>query len=106
MSDELPAVTLARIEGKLDLLNAAIATAQIRGDDHEARLRVLESKPDVDPDHEARLRTLEAKVIEPERVAALEARPVGITPAKFLTTLVGIGSLAAAAASLVTLLSR
>lgn len=76
MGDELPAVTLARIEGKLDLINAGLGQAQTRGDDHEARIRVL------------------------------EARPVGITPTKFLTTLVGCGSLAAALASVVTLLTR
>lgn len=76
MSEELPVVTLARIEGKLDLLHAAIASVEARGLDHETRIRLL------------------------------EARPVGITPAKFLTTLVGCGSLAAALASVVTLLSR
>lgn len=74
--DEATAVTLARIEGKLDLLHAALSAAQSRGDDHEARIR------------------------------ALEGRPAGITPAKFLTTLVGFGSLAAALASVVTLLTR
>lgn len=76
MSEELPAVTLARIEGKLDLINASLAQINARGDDHETRIRVL------------------------------EARPSGITPAKFMTTLVGCGSLAAALASVVTLLTR
>lgn len=75
-AEELPAVTLARIEGKLDLLHAAIQSAQTQGADHETRIRVL------------------------------EARPVGITPTKFLSTLVGVGSVAAAAASVVTLLTR
>lgn len=74
--EELPAVTLARIEGKLDLLHAAIQTAESRGLDHETRIRVL------------------------------EARPVGITPAKFLSTVVGFGSLAAALSAVVTLLTR
>lgn len=89
MNEELPQVTLARIEGKLDLINAGLASAHTRGDDHEIRIRSLES---------AR--------IDPERLAALEARPEGITPAKFMTTLVGCGSLAAALASVVTLLTR
>lgn len=57
--DEQTAVTLARIEGKLDLINAALTAVNTRGDDHEARLRVLEARP----------------VIDPERVAALETRP-------------------------------
>jgi hypothetical protein len=76
MSEELPAVTLARIEGKLDLLHASITAAETRGADHEARIR------------------------------SLEGRPVGITPAKFLSTVVGFGSLAAALSAVVTLLSR
>lgn len=88
-AEELPAVTLARIEGKLDLINAGLASAHTRGDDHEIRIR-----------------SLEATRVDPEKIAALEARPVGITPAKFLTTLVGFGSLAAALASVVTLLTR
>ena len=90
MTDEATAVTLARIEGKLDLLNAAIIRGESRGDDHEARLRALEAAP----------------VWNEVRVAALERRPAGITPAKFLSTVVGFGSIAAAAASVVTLLSR
>lgn len=89
MNEELPQVTLARIEGKLDLINAGLVAATTRGDDHEIRLRALESER-----------------VDPKRVKALEDRPVGITPAKFLTTLVGCGSLAAALASVVTLLSR
>lgn len=89
MTDELPAVTLARIEGKLDLLNAAIIRGESRGDDHEARIRVLE-----------------AARIDPERVAALEARPVGVTPAKFLSTAVAFGSLGAAIAAVAAFLSR
>lgn len=76
MNDELSAVTLARIEGKLDLINAGLVTAQTQGADHETRLRVL------------------------------EARPAGITPKVLLSTLVGFGSLAAALASVVTVLSR
>lgn len=75
-AQELPVVTLTRIEGKLDLLNAAIATAETRGIDHETRIRDLEK------------------------------RPVGITPAKFLSSLVGFGSVAAALSAVVTVLSR
>lgn len=89
--EELPAVTLARIEGKLDLINASLAQINARGDDHETRIRALES-----PD--AR--------VDPARIKALEDRPIGITPAKFLSTLVGFGSLAAAAAAVVTSLAR
>lgn len=76
MSEELPVVTLARIEGKLDLLNAAIIRGESRGDDHEARIR------------------------------ALEARPAGVTPAKFLSTAVAFGSLGAAIAAVAAFLSR
>lgn len=54
------AAALARIEGgmhavrlelggKLDLLNAQAATLSSRSDDHEARLRVIESRPTVTP---------------------------------------------------------
>lgn len=75
-AEDLPAVTLARIEGKLDLINASLARHDDRGDDHEARIR------------------------------ALEARPAGITAAKFLSTVVGFGSLAAALSAVVTLLTR
>lgn len=89
MSEELPQVTLARIEGKLDLINAGLISAHAKSDDHEIRLR-----------------SLEARVVDPARISALEDRPIGITPTKFLTTLVGCGSLAAALASVVTLLSR
>ena len=96
MNDELPAVTLARIEGKLDLINAGLATAHTRGDDHEIRLRRLESTAA----STARVAAVEA------RTGALEARPEGITPAKFLATLVGCGSLAAALASVVTVITR
>lgn len=96
MNDELPAVTLARIEGKLDLLHAAIQSAESRGLDHEARLRSLESTTA----NTARVAAVEA------RTGALEARPEGITPAKFLATLVGCGSLAAALASVVTVITR
>lgn len=103
MSEELPVVTLARIEGKLDLINAGLVVAQTRGDDHEARLRTLEASS---VDHE-RIRALEARpVIDPKRIRALEDRPEGITPAKFLSTLVGFGSLAAALSAVVTLLTR
>lgn len=109
MSEELPAVTLARIEGKLDLINAGLVAATTRGDDHESRLRVLEAKV-IDPDRvaslEARAAALEKSAIDPDRMLLLEARPEGITPAKFMSTLVGFGSLAAALASVVTLLSR
>lgn len=96
MTEEFPQVTLARIEGKLDLINAGLAAAHIRGEDHELRLRSLEATMA----DTARVAAVEA------RTAALELRPEGITPAKFLTTLVGCGSLAAALASVVTLLSR
>lgn len=96
MSDELPAVTLARIEGKLDLINAGLGQAQARGEDHEVRLRALEATTA----DTARVAAVEA------RTSALELRPSGITPAKFLTTLVGCGSFAAALASVVTLLTR
>lgn len=44
MTDELPAVTLARIEGKLDLINAELTRHNTRADDHEARLRSLEGR--------------------------------------------------------------
>lgn len=57
--DEQAGVILARIEGKLDLVNAALLQANARGDDHETRIR------------------------------SLEQRPTGITPRVFLTTLVG-----------------
>jgi hypothetical protein len=76
MSEELPAVTLARIEGKLDLLHAAIQAAHIRGEDHETRIRLL------------------------------EARPTGITPAKFLGAATGIGSVCASIGAVIALLSR
>lgn len=49
MNDELLAVTLARIEGKLDLVNAGLTAATNRGDDHEARIRALEAQPIVTP---------------------------------------------------------
>lgn len=42
--EDSTAVTLARIEGKLDLLRADITAAENRGADHEARLRALESQ--------------------------------------------------------------
>ena len=74
--EEALAVTLARIEGKLDLLHAAIASAEARGADHETRIR------------------------------ALEARPPGITPAKFLGAATGIGSLCASIGAVVALLTR
>lgn len=96
MTEELPAVTLARIEGKLDLINAGLVTAQTQGADHETRLRSLEATTA----DTARVAAVEA------RTAALELRPQGITPAKFLSTLVGCGSIAAALATVVTLLSR
>lgn len=76
MSEELPAVTLARIEGKLDLLHASIQSAQLQGADHEARIRTL------------------------------EARPAGITPAKLLSSFVGVAAVASATASFVTLMTR
>lgn len=44
-ADELPQVTLARIEGKLDLCNQALAQVVMTNQDHETRLRVLELKP-------------------------------------------------------------
>lgn len=103
MTDESTAVTLARIEGKLDLLHAALASIQAQGADHEIRLRALESTA---LDHE-RIRALEARpVIDPKRVKALEDRPVGITPARLLASLVSFGSLAAALSAVVTLLTR
>lgn len=63
MGDELTAVTLARIEGKLDLINAAMASQTSRGDDHEVRLRVLESKTTVSPKQLAGWLTLLCAVI-------------------------------------------
>ena len=75
-AEESTAVILARMEGKIDLLHAELRTTIARGEDHETRIR------------------------------ALEQRPVGITPAKFLSALVGFGSVAAAASTVVTLLSR
>lgn len=87
--DESLAVIMTRVEGKLDLVNAELRAINVRGDDHEVRLR-----------------TLEASRVDPERVAALEARPAGITPAKLLTAVVGIAGIASAMASFVTLLSR
>lgn len=95
-ADETTAVTLARIEGKLDLLHAALTSVQAMGADHETRLRVIEAAR-VDP---ARVDAVEG------RVADLEARPIGITPAKFLATVVSFGSIAATAASVITLLTR
>ncbi|HVE24369.1 MAG TPA: hypothetical protein VNC22_03150 [Sporichthya sp.] len=94
--EELPVVTLARIEGKLDLINSSLARHDARGDDHENRLRALEATT-VDT---TRVAAVEARTL------VLEARPEGITPAKFLTTLVGCGSLAAALSAVVTLLTR
>lgn len=96
MNEELPVVTLARIEGKLDLINAGLSAAHIRGEDHEVRLRALEATT-ADTD---RVAAVEA------RTSALELRPQGITPAKFLTTLVGVASLGAALASVVTVITR
>lgn len=43
--NELPIVTLARIEGKLDLCNQALAQVVQTNKDHETRLRLLEGKP-------------------------------------------------------------
>lgn len=43
--DENVAVTLARIEGKLDLMNSAIVANTAVSLDHETRLRSLETKP-------------------------------------------------------------
>lgn len=87
--EESTAVTLARIEGKLDLLHAAITAAQARGEDHETRIRALESSR-----------------IDPEKFAAVEARPVGITPAKLLGACVGVGSVAASLAAVITAIAR
>lgn len=75
-AEEMPAVTLARIEGKLDLLHVEIKAAQEKGNDHE------------------------------ERIRALEKRPIGITPAKFLGGVVAFGSIAAAMSSVATVLAR
>ncbi len=94
--EEMPAVTLARIEGKLDLLHAAIQTAESRGLDHENRIRTLESTAA----DTARVAAVEA------RASALELRPIGITPAKFLGGVVAFGSIAAAMASVATVLAR
>lgn len=90
MGDELLAVTLARIEGKLDLLHAAITAAEARGTDHEARIRTLEHRPQIDP----------------QRVVDLEDRPVGITPGQLLASLASFGTLAAALSAIITLLTR
>lgn len=93
MSDELPVVTLARIEGKLDLLHAAIQSAESRGLDHEARMRDLEKRrPDLGD--------------LPARIAALEERPAGVTPARLLSSAVGVGSLCASVGAVVALLAR
>jgi hypothetical protein len=52
--DELLAVTLARIETKLD--NAISSNA-----DHERRIRVLEEHKSANDDHEPRIKVLEAR---------------------------------------------
>lgn len=52
--DELLAVTLARIETKLD--NAILSSA-----DHEGRIRGLERSSSASEDHESRLKVLEAR---------------------------------------------
>lgn len=74
--DDLSAVVLARIEGKIDLINAELQRVNARGEDHEARIRLL------------------------------EARPGGITSAKLLSTAVGFGSIAAALSAVITSLTR
>jgi hypothetical protein len=53
--DELLAVTLARIETKLD-------NAIHLGGDHERRLRTLEDQAAESRDHEARVKVLESRV--------------------------------------------
>lgn len=49
MDEQIFAVTLARIEGKLDLINAEMRAHNTRADDHEKRLRALESRPVLSP---------------------------------------------------------
>ncbi len=96
MSEELPVVTLARIEGKLDLINSSLARHDARGDDHENRLRALEATA-VDT---TRVAAVEARTL------VLEARPEGITPAKFLTSMVGVSSVVGVITTLVTVYTR
>lgn len=76
MSDESTAVILARLEGKIDLLHAELRSTNARGEDHEARIR------------------------------ALEARPEGITPKTLLTTVAGCVSILAGAVAVVAFLIR
>lgn len=49
MTEESVHVTLARIEGKLDLQSAGIEHLVQDGADYEARLRVLESRVYISP---------------------------------------------------------
>lgn len=52
-------VVIARMEGKLDLTLAEIATLRERDSDHETRLRSIEQQPIPDPETEKRIRALE-----------------------------------------------
>jgi hypothetical protein len=54
LPEEVPAVTLARIEGKLDHVIA-------QGNDHEGRIRVLEAFAQGASDHESRLKVVESR---------------------------------------------
>ncbi|MGW7281658.1 hypothetical protein ACWGIV_25845 [Streptomyces sp. NPDC054844] len=52
--EEAPAITLARIEGKLDHVIA-------QSGDHEHRIRALETQASASTDHEPRIKILEAR---------------------------------------------
>lgn len=79
-------LALVRIEGKLDVIDARIDAMASTSNDHENRLRVLEKAGRLD-----------------ERLAALEMRPVGITPRVFLTSMVGVATIVGSIGTVVTL---
>lgn len=88
-------VAFTRLEGKVDVAlvqhSAEIKTERERGDDHEARLRVVEARPAVPPELAARVSALEAKpTISPRQLwtAIAPAATIAIAFAAYVTSLI------------------